>query len=368
MKKSNFTATRYGPRRPLRFAKKLAAWQLEAPRTTPLAQRLDMWRRGYRASAYKLYDLSPGASENYLPDSSRLDIAFINGPFARSVLNDKLLFTKLVGGVLEVPPVVALIERGEVYPVYAEGRTLTLKEIVCDHQSLILKPVGGTHGRGVHRLELKRQLSPELNSEPNSELDPSLHLDARPVTDAEVDDFSRTLDRYIVTPTVKQAAYARTICAETTNGVRVMTFVDPDTREPFVGYALHRFGTPATQPTDNWARGGLCCHVDLSDGSLGPGLKQPRWTGGKAVFSTHHPDSGAALGGVRIPRWLELCEGLLGAVEAFPFLLYVGWDVVVTDGGFVVLEGNTNSDLLQLGGGILKDPRVRRFYEYHGVI
>lgn len=264
MKKSNFTATRYGPGRPLRFAK-LAAWQREAPRTTPLAQRLDMWRRGYRASAYE-YDLSPGASENYLPDSSRLDIAFIDGPFARSVLNDKLLFTELVGGVLEVPPVVALIERGEVYPVYAEGRTLTLKELVCDHRSLILKPVGGRHGRGVHRLELKRELSPELNSELNSDLDPSLHLDARPVSCAEVDDFSRTLDRYIVTPTVKQAAYARTICAETTNGVRVMTFVNPDTREPFVGYALHRFGTPVTQPTDNWARGGLCCHVDLSDG------------------------------------------------------------------------------------------------------
>ena len=356
MKKSSFTAARYGPRRPLRFAKKLAAWQREAPRTTPLAQRLDMWRRGYRAAAYELYDLSPDAAENYLPDSSRLDIAFINGPFARNVLNDKLLFTELVGEVLEVPPIVALIERGEVYPVYAEGRNLTLEKLVCEHRSLTLKPVGGTHGRGVHRLELREA--------PNF----GLHLDARPVSCAEVGDFSRTLDRYIVTPTVEQAAYARAICAETTNGLRVMTFVDPDTREPFVGYALHRFGTPATQPTDNWARGGLCCHVNLDDGSLGPGLKQPRWTGGKAVFHKRHPDSGAALEGVRIPRWRELCRSLVGAVETFPFLLYVGWDVVVTDDGFVVLEGNTNSDLLQLGGGILKDPRVRHFYEYHQVI
>lgn len=163
---------------------KLAAWQREAPRATPFAQRLDMWRCGFHASAYALCDLSPGRSSGYLPDSSRLDIAFINGSFAHNVLNDKLLFTKLVR-VLTVLKVVALLARGE---VYAEGRATTLRELVSTHRSLILKPSEGTHGQSTASSSPPRCTS-ALTRRPGKRW---LHS-------------SRTLDTYLVTPTVKQA-------------------------------------------------------------------------------------------------------------------------------------------------------------------
>jgi hypothetical protein len=53
-----------------------------------------------------------------------------------------------------------------------------------------------------------------------------------------------------------------------------------------------------------------------------------------------------------------------------PYLPYVGWDVVVTDDGIRILEGNSNSGLdgIQHYGPLLADPRVRRFYESRGAM
>lgn len=49
---------------------------------------------------------------------------------------------------------------------------------------------------------------------------------------------------------------------------------------------------------------------------------------------------------------------------------YVGWDIIVTDDGYKIIEGNNYSDvnLLQIHRPLLADPRVRRFYLYHGII
>jgi len=340
-------STRYGRRRTLRHTKKRLEYQRELPFRTPLSRRLELWRGGYRDVSHTLYDLQDRA-DAYLPDTARLDTFFINGVFARAVLHDKLLFTKLVGAAVNAPTIVALVERGK---VFAAGRASTLQEVAAEHPSLVLKPSAGTRGQGVYRLEAGT-------------------LNGQGVTPEALDKLVNGLDDYLVTETVAQAAYARAIFPGSTNSVRVMTLIDPDTREPFVARAVHRFGGASTVPTDNWSRGGLCANVDLETGTLGRGVRHAKRTGGQLEWRTHHPDTGAPLEGVVVPRWQELCRGLLGAVKAFPFLTYVGWDVVLTDSGFCVLEGNNNSDLdlLQVHGGMLEDARVRRFYKHHGVI
>lgn len=338
---------RSGRKHGLRHAKKRLEYQRELPLTTPLARRLRLWRRGYRSASYGIYDLEQ-RPESYLPDTARLETFFINGSFARDVLKDKLLFTQLVGGVLEVPEIVGLIERGV---VFREGATTTLAELGSEHPSLVLKPSDGTRGQGVARLERGT-------------------LNGESVTQKALATYASKLDNYLVTRTVPQAAYAEAIFPASTNSVRVMTFIDPATGEPFVARAVHRFGGVHTVPTDNWSRGGLCAHVDLESGRLGPGVKHANRTGGRLEWQTHHPDSGAAIEGTLIPHWREVCVGLISAVKALPFLAHIGWDVVVTDSGFCVLEGNNNPDvdLLQVHGGLLEDARVRQFYRHHRVI
>lgn len=314
-----------------------------------------MWHRGYRAASYTLYDLSPAHADEYLPDSARLDIFFINGPLAREVLEDKLLFAALLQHCLPIPKTLALIERGK---VYAFGCCADVLSLARAHGSVILKPSDGTRGGGVYRLE----------AHPGP-AQPGLTLNSRATSPDEVKTLVAGLDNYLVTETVQQAAYARAIYPESANTLRIMTFTDPDTGEPFIACALHRFGTPDSNPTDNWSRGGLISLIDLQTGTVGPGLKHTERTGGNIIWQSHHPDTGAAIEGVQVPRWREVCEALLDAVRTFPFLIYVGWDVVVTEEGFAILEGNKNPDIIvQVHGGWLKDPRMRRFYEYHKVI
>lgn len=356
------SSTLYGIKRPLWYLKKLLAWQREAPLNTPISQRIDMWRRGYRASSYALHDLyAPHASE-YLPDRVRvktlfsqkkMSTFFINGPFAHSVLNDKLLFSALLAHKLPIPRTLALIERGQTF-VYGQDieDSQDVLDLVRTHRSVILKPSGGSRGAGIYRLDRE----------------PELTLNGSAVTPEHVRQHVQKLDDYLVTETAQQAAYARAIYPDAANSLRIMTFIDPDTNEPFIACGFHRFGTPESKPTDNWSRGGLISRIDLKTGVVGPGVKHVERTGGKLIRESHHPDTEARIEGVQIPRWHEVCEGLLETVRTFPFFLYVGWDVVVTEKGFVVIEGNKNPDFVQVHGGWLNDPKMRRFYEYHQVI
>ncbi|ADI15363.1 sugar-transfer associated ATP-grasp domain-containing protein [Truepera radiovictrix] len=347
------TDPRYGAKRPLRFLKKRLEYQREAPLTTSLPRRLAMWRGGLREASFRLYDLhDPEGAATYLPDTARLETFFINGSFAQGLLKDKLLFSQTLGALLPVPAVVGLIERGTFYPATPDAPPDLLGALAA-YGSLVLKPSRGTRGQGVLRLEA-----------------PPLRLNGAPVDEVALRARVGALDDVIVTVTVPQAAYAEAIFPGSTNTVRVMTLRDPDTDEPFVARAVHRFGARGTEPTDNWSRGGLCALVEPHTGALSRGVKHAKRTSGKLVWQTHHPDTGAPIEGTVVPHWRALCEALLGAVRALPLLLYVGWDVVVTETGFCVLEGNANPDLdlLQVHGGLLRDPRVRRFYEHHRVI
>jgi hypothetical protein len=71
-----------------------------------------------------------------------------------------------------------------------------------------------------------------------------------------------------------------------------------------------------------------------------------------------------------LPDWASIRDTVLRAATSLPFNRMAGWDVLVrSDGVPVLLEANGNSDvnLLQVHGGLLRDPAVRRFYHHFGV-
>jgi hypothetical protein len=57
-------------------------------------------------------------------------------------------------------------------------------------------------------------------------------------------------------------------------------------------------------------------------------------------------------------------------MASVPVLRYVGWDILIANEGFYVLEGNadTDIDLLQVHTPLLSIPEARAFYQRHGVI
>lgn len=321
----------------------------------PLATKLKLWRSGFKTASHRLFGLEHNDPRDYVSDLEIARARRINGVFGR-MLKDKLLFAPMLEPYAQVPEVLGLVERGRLQPLTAPSLkgVEALLELSAP-RGVILKPVKGNKGRGV--LSVRVDGAGEV------------YLDGQVVSGAEVARRVASLDGYLVVARVQQAPYADRIFSGSANTIRIVTMRDPATGEVFIPAAIHRFGTRATVPTDNFQTGGLSVAVDLETGVLGRAVRAPGYTGGELRWLSAHPDTGAPITGVAIPDWAEVKATVTRVVEAYPFLRYVGWDVVVSERGVVLIEGNHNINLgLQVHGALLRDARVRRFFEFYKVI
>ncbi len=317
------------------------------------------WRKGFKETSKSFFDAAHNAQgdyRHYMPDAAYRPLGLTNGMISRTLLNNKLLFEKVVGQYVPVPPTLAMIERGELFA--PPGGAIRSFEALLEYirtQPVALKPVEGAKGKGVYSLSW--QDVPLLDGSP-------MQLD-------EVDKLINRLDYYLVVPWIQQADYAAAVFPEAGNSLRLITMRDPqDNHRPFIAAAVQKFGTRSSAPTDNWGRGALFAPIDLKTGVMGSGLEDPERTQGKPVWHNSHPDTGARINGLSVPRWSETITVLLDLLEAMPVFTYVGWDVLMTNEGFYVIEGNPAPGLgaLQLARPVLTDPRVRRFAEHYRVI
>jgi short-subunit dehydrogenase involved in D-alanine esterification of teichoic acids len=109
--------------------------------------------------------------------------------------------------------------------------------------------------------------------------------------------------------------------------------------------------------------------VDIETGILSAAKSNP----GFYPCDRHprHCDSGAAIEGVSVPYWEQAMDLCVKVATAIPGMVHVGWDVAITADGPVIVEGNArlaNPNLIQAHRPLLTNPRIRRFYEFHGVL
>jgi len=258
---------------------------------------------------------------------------------------DKVRFAEVISDMVATPKTLAVIEYGQVFPTAPDVPTPDAEGLFAaarTHGGLVLKPRNGSAGAGILFL---------------LPTDDGLRINREPVEPAGLDERIRSFESYIVTPRVHQAQYAADLFEETTNTIRVVTMVNRATGEPFPVYAVQRIGTRSSFPVDNFEPGGLCCGIDLATGRLGPALRSDD------IWYEKHPDTGVPIKGVVVPRWGELLELVLRLARRLDFLTHVGWDLVVTDERFSVIEGNGHPGLHQMHGPLLVDERVRAFYK-----
>ena len=72
------------------------------------------------------------------------------------------------------------------------------------------------------------------------------------------------------------------------------------------------------------------------------------------------PDTGIRLKGFQIPRWNEMLVMVDELMERMPEYGYIGWDLVLTKDGWVVMEGNYNGDFMFQ---LINDRGYRREFE-----
>jgi hypothetical protein len=100
---------------------------------------------------------------------------------------------------------------------------------------------------------------------------------------------------------------------------------------------------------DNFEAGGLAASIDLETGRLGTARTKDPCRG----EFTSHPDSMAAIAGQTVPYFKEAIDLALRAHASFDWAPFVGWDVVVSSHGPLLLEANPDwcVELAQIASG-----------------
>lgn len=312
-----------------------------------------MWRKGFLSSSFALYRLDQNDSQPYLPDfSNLLRSRRINGSY-EFLLHNKLAFERVLRPFSAfVAPVVGIIIRGEITSLAdgdRAGRPCEATSLIRERDRLVLKPNVGGAGTGLTLVERRGD---------------GVWVNDVAVSMSDFAGMTRELDDYLVCEFVYQHPVFAEIFPRTTNTVKVLTVWDEERLEPFVAAAVVRIGSDNSYPADAWAQGGFCAAIELESGRMGKAVsKNLRWY-------DSHPESGRKIGGVVVPQWGLIADEMVRIARANPFWRYVAWDIVPTESGFRILEGNNHTDikLFQVHEPLLQDPRVRRFFEHHSVI
>ena len=322
----------------------------------PFRRTLWGWRHGFTTYSNAGYRLSAENVHEFVSDYARyVKTPRINGPFL-PMLNNKLAFSRLVashGG--PTPEYYCFI--GDHGPI-AIGDRYRMRDAdgiaaACMTGSrFIVKPCTGGGGVRVSLI---------------SSRDGRLTLNHREVTEAEFARFINSLSDAVVCEFIQQHEYAARIFPDSANSIRVLTMWDYERNETFIPFAGHRFGGPKSVPVDNVSQGGVAAQVDVASGKLlmAHSLSEPA---GSSTFKVH-PHTGVAITGTVVPNWEMVKRGLLKLSRKMSYIPYIGWDIIVTEDGFRVIEGNNHPHLgHQEFEPLLRNPRVRAFYERFGAL
>jgi hypothetical protein len=318
---------------------------------------LRAWRHGFERFHYKLYGLDQGGDpDQFISDFSMLlTHVGINGRFSELV-NNKYAFGLLMDHLgMPTPKIKGLFSKGAFYP--RDGaKTLKGSEFlttaIAPGEHLVLKPIWGYHGFGF--ISLVRD-------------DEGFRLNNENVPLSLLAGMMDKLDNYIVTEFVQQGEFSRGLYAPTPNTIRMVSLWDTEKAEAFVARAVYRIGTSRSFPVDNFkaGQGGLSVLIHPQSGELGPGAMAD--STGKPIWYTHHPESHSPIRGVVIPAWAALRAKILEYAGRFAFIPCIGWDIILTAGGFSILEGNSTPGMpvLQIHGPLLANPQVKRFFQHY---
>ena len=192
-----------------------------------------------------------------------------------------------------------------------------VKTFIESNNVFMLKPVGASCGRGIRKIELN-----------------STNYDC---CKSEILSLIGQSGGYLLEPLIRQSFEMEVLHPESVNTVRIPTINYGNRIEIF--HPFLRIGRGASF-VDNAGSGGIGCNVDVETGTIicaGDELGNDY---------TVHPDSGVKLIGFRIPRWNEAIEMAKDLALTVPKVHYVGWDLALTDNGWVLIEGNEDGQFV----------------------
>jgi len=316
----------------------------------PVARQLadQLWlylRAGILPPWYYIYALYDGRVRSNLAGfltrcETKLGIYQMLHSGSAESLGDKFVFARhCERSNLPAIPVLAVLRGGVARgPACSAGR--------LPRQDLFVKPVRGRGGSGAERWDY-------VGADHYRRTD-GLELDAAALLSRLRSRSLRTA--LLVQPRIRNHAQL----ADLSNGgalatVRALTCLDENGRPELIGAVL-RMAVGANATVDNFHAGGIAADIDLDTGTLSEASDLGMFAG--IGWVTHHPVNGALIAGRRLPQWPELRSVALRAHAAFDDRIMVGWDIAISEGGVVLVEGNGGPDV-----DIMQRARRRGLFE-----
>src|SRR5699024_4410624 len=328
--------------------KKLVSYEIK--HKAKVKKRYSFYRKGFLSSNVINYDLLNNSYTDYLSDYDRfLKAHYINNG-KDNIINEKILFHNYFkDNSLVVKPIGYIFNRKLLD--FETNLPISSSDFLKKQQEdIIVKPSTGGGGGGIVKLKIQDRIDI--------------------ATEKQLNQLTHNNTNYVIQKFISQTGFCREVFSNSINTIRILAVKDSSTESFFIAKAVQRFGTDDSVPADNWTAGGISVDIDLNSGVYKKGAIKPL-KGEKSIkWLSHHPNSNVKFEGEKILLWENMKEKILKLSNELFFLNYIGWDVNPMEDGFLVLEANSNSDvnLLQIHGGLLKDQRVKDFYIKHNIL
>lgn len=322
----------------------------------PLSKKIQLWRKGFFSKSYALYQFDKTDMSEYISDwQEAFNCKFIYK--GTIYIDNKILFPQMVKPFVPMTEEPFLIMEGKLVPIGEKRKATSLVELLTEIETFgpkIFKPVDGASGDGIVKISFENGI---------------WIINQKKATQNECLSLLQSLTNYLVSDFIVQGDYSNKIYPKSVNTVRILTMIDPETGKSFIAAAAQRIGNDQSFPVDNCAAGGFTAGIDIETGKLGKATST-KLQENKLVWFTNHPDTHSPIEGVFIPDWNNLKNSVLAIAQSLFFIPYIGWDIVVTDDGFTIIEANEGPDLKlhQVHSPLLKSESVKRFYKHYKVI
>ena len=287
--------------------------------------------------------------EDYAPFKVRLWSLLAPEKY-RTLYDNKLVFNRFFGS-LGFP-------LAKVYGVYApvhgftsDGRSLRdasdLKDWLrtSELREFVFKPVEGTQGHNV----LVFAGRPTSNSDGLLTVSGDAYDAERLVASTEDDAALRAgnpgayTHSYLIEQRIHQHPELTGLVGETLCCIRVQTIITLEGAAKIIAAVIKL--QPNFVGVDHLIHGAIGAWVDLDSGVLGKGR-----TRAHLHYVSTIPGADRPFVGLRVPQWHEVRNLALRAAAAFPWVRSVGWDIAISEGGPVLVEGNErwSTSLIQM--------------------
>lgn len=187
---------------------------------------------------------------------------------------------------------------------------------VKGHNDFMVKPISKSLGKGIYHINMQKE-----------------KVDIREL-------FERILETEVcvLEERIQQVPEMAMFHPFSVNTIRLTTIIQNNVVTNC--YSFFRMGR-GNNVVDNAGAGGIFATVDIATGIvITLGISET----GECYIN--HPDTGVKIIGYQIPQWDKLLELAEELARIVPEQQYVGWDLALTNEGWVVVEGNGKGQLL----------------------